>query len=425
MALRLRRGTDLERLTIVPAAGELIYTTDTKKLYIGDGSITGGNEVSTEIKGLLADDLYLSTYKLLGSGLELDGLTGNITANMITGDLLGSVFANDSTKLIDSTLGKIIGPIEVSINDVSILGGNAGQVLTTDGAGNLTWTYGSGGGASVLSDLSDVSIGSLNNNEVLTWNGSAWVNAAVTPSGHFVGDISGSVFADDSTTLVNGVTGTISNGVLTFIGDTIYSNSSYVSQNDVVINKIKLGLDSQITHNFSDPETALSITNAITAGYSGVIKRTRLSRNTIDSPSIVQAGDYLCQDQYMGHDGIRYVNSSTIAIGVDPNGTVGSYAIPGIIYFANFIDGDLNNPIAMSFDSRGRLAVNKVTADQELDVNGNGKFSGFVQFGSLSATQRGQLTPANGMVIYNSTANRFQGYQAGAWINLDDGTSAA
>ena len=45
-------------------------------------------------------------------------------------------------------------------------------------------------------------------------------------------------------------------------------------------------------------------------------------------------------------------------------------------------------------------------------------------FGSYDATARSGLTAANGMVIYNTTANRFQGYQNGAWINLDDGTAA-
>jgi len=46
MALQIRRGTDSQRQGITPAEGELIYTTDTDKLYIGDGSTAGGIEVS-------------------------------------------------------------------------------------------------------------------------------------------------------------------------------------------------------------------------------------------------------------------------------------------------------------------------------------------------------------------------------------------
>ena len=46
MAFKIRRGTNAERLTITPAEGELIYTTDTKKLYVGDGATTGGTAVT-------------------------------------------------------------------------------------------------------------------------------------------------------------------------------------------------------------------------------------------------------------------------------------------------------------------------------------------------------------------------------------------
>jgi len=46
MVLKLRRGTNVERLTITPAEGELIYTTDKKEVYIGDGVTVGGLLVS-------------------------------------------------------------------------------------------------------------------------------------------------------------------------------------------------------------------------------------------------------------------------------------------------------------------------------------------------------------------------------------------
>ena len=42
MALRLRRGTDAERLLVTPLQGELVYATDTKKIYVGDGAVAGG-----------------------------------------------------------------------------------------------------------------------------------------------------------------------------------------------------------------------------------------------------------------------------------------------------------------------------------------------------------------------------------------------
>ena len=44
--------------------------------------------------------------------------------------------------------------------------------------------------------------------------------------------------------------------------------------------------------------------------------------------------------------------------------------------------------------------------------------TGFVQLPSLTTTQRNALTAANGMIVYNSTLDKFQGYENGAWANL-------
>lgn len=44
--IKLRRGTNANRTGITPANGEIIYTTDTNQLYVGDGSTAGGILVS-------------------------------------------------------------------------------------------------------------------------------------------------------------------------------------------------------------------------------------------------------------------------------------------------------------------------------------------------------------------------------------------
>ena len=37
---------------------------------------------------------------------------------------------------------------------------------------------------------------------------------------------------------------------------------------------------------------------------------------------------------------------------------------------------------------------------------------------TMTTAQRDALTAANGMIIYNTTTGKFQGYEAGAWTNL-------
>lgn len=69
MALKIRRGSDASRLTITPVEAELLYTTDTKKIFVGDGSTLGGTLVSGVNPGAGLGNLayYLS------NGKEVEG----------------------------------------------------------------------------------------------------------------------------------------------------------------------------------------------------------------------------------------------------------------------------------------------------------------------------------------------------------------
>ena len=108
-------------------------------------------------------------------------VTGNVTGD-VTGNVQGSVFANDSTQMINAVTGKVVGPIQVDVSNISILGGSNNQVLKTNGAGVLSWVTqsgGPGGGAVVLDDLTDVVITSVSSGQVLKYDGANWINSAV------------------------------------------------------------------------------------------------------------------------------------------------------------------------------------------------------------------------------------------------------
>jgi hypothetical protein len=60
----------------------------------------------------------------------------------------------------------------------------------------------------------------------------------------------------------------------------------------------------------------------------------------------------------------------------------------------------------------------RIKGNNDLVSAGNVTSGGFVQFGSMTTTERNALTAANGMVIYNTTDNKFQGYENSAWVNL-------
>lgn len=69
MSFRLRRGLDADRQTIVFDEGELIYVTDTKKIFIGDGTTTGAIDI------IASTHDHNSLYYLKG---EVDTLLQNL-----------------------------------------------------------------------------------------------------------------------------------------------------------------------------------------------------------------------------------------------------------------------------------------------------------------------------------------------------------
>lgn len=138
MALKLRQGLSSDRLSITPASGELIYTTDTKEIYVGDGTTAGGNSIS-----------------------------GAIPVNLN------------------------------SLTDVVITSASSGQVLKFDGANWVNGTDNTGAGSSNLDGLTDVIITGPSNGQILKYNGSNWVNAAETGGGGSM--TSFTITGDDST----------------------------------------------------------------------------------------------------------------------------------------------------------------------------------------------------------------------------------
>ena len=51
LKLLVRRGTNADRKQITLESGELGYTTDTKRLFAGDGTTVGGILVGNKYKG--------------------------------------------------------------------------------------------------------------------------------------------------------------------------------------------------------------------------------------------------------------------------------------------------------------------------------------------------------------------------------------
>lgn len=122
MPLQVRRGTNAQRQAMAEplASGELLYTTDTGTLYIGNGSTLGGvpvaNVSSQDIKDISASVFTGGAHS--GITFTYDSVSGTIDA-VVDQDLSnyqgvirasafsGSLVADDSSLLVDAINGSI------------------------------------------------------------------------------------------------------------------------------------------------------------------------------------------------------------------------------------------------------------------------------------------------------------------------------
>lgn len=172
MAFQVRQGTNAQRLTIIPQSGELIYTTDTKEIYVGDGVTVGGVQVS----GGGGNSTYGNTnvFDYLGSGSNVNLITtGNVVAATIsTGGSNGNI---TGVNYYFGNVAQISGNVSAAyfIGDGSLLSnvGNVGNYGNANVAaflptytgklGNsVTIAIGSGAGQT-NQDLYTVAVGDL------------------------------------------------------------------------------------------------------------------------------------------------------------------------------------------------------------------------------------------------------------------------
>jgi hypothetical protein len=133
MALQIRRGTDAQRQALsgvnVPLVGEPLYTTDTKKLFIGDGVTAGGTSLG-----------YYSNVAVSGQA-TLSATNNTETLTLIAGNnvVLATDGPNDSVTIsVATTLNELNnGNIRIINNNINGLVGNENINIDPSGTGKV------------------------------------------------------------------------------------------------------------------------------------------------------------------------------------------------------------------------------------------------------------------------------------------------
>ena len=184
MPLQVRRGTkaELNAMTQPLANGELVWVTDEKKLYIGDGATASAS--LPPASGYSSEDAQDAAAALFTSGVHtgisfnyVDGsdridatVTFNFAGqNIVASSFKGNILASDSSVLINAATQEIFGKFRGDFN---------GSIFADDSTMIVDGTNG------IL-------------------------------RGYLLGDVKGSVFADDSSVIIDGLTGTVNAQTIT------------------------------------------------------------------------------------------------------------------------------------------------------------------------------------------------------------------
>jgi hypothetical protein len=227
MALRLRRGTDAERLVITPLEGELIYTTDTKLLYVGDGTTAGGKLVTGSGGGggisSLADDpspelsnnlnannnditgLDIASGTTANFSIITDGTTvitgGEVSAEIISAEEFNGRFQgdliNDSSTVVFNSATSTIS--NVSLNTVALSSSLAASGEDIINAGTVS------GAVADFTDL-EVETGTFTNVVATDTTVTGILNAELVIAEEFNGRFQGDLINDSSTVVFNSAT---------------------------------------------------------------------------------------------------------------------------------------------------------------------------------------------------------------------------
>jgi hypothetical protein len=145
MSLQIRRGTDAQRTAVVFDLGEIIYTTDTQKLYIGDGITAGGNNIlSTSAGSGLVWNGTTQTFNFSGSGsgITTDAINEGTVNKYFTVSraqaAAAQMFTATGSAIVTGTVTGTVSPNLVTVSSNSGLVALEPFVVTGTGGGGLS-----------------------------------------------------------------------------------------------------------------------------------------------------------------------------------------------------------------------------------------------------------------------------------------------
>lgn len=356
MSLRIRRGTNSQRTGITFDPGEIVYTTDTRKLYVGDGSTAGGVNVLSTSAGV--------------------GLTWNPSTQAldVTGGGGGGGGLQNVSEDSSPSLG---GDLNLSTHDIF----GTGNINIT---GTLKASLGLGGGLD-LNTYNITGVGNIN------------ISGGITAT-----SFAGNVLATDNSSLLNNTTKTLTVNNIAFNAGFGSITGPAMVVETTNTNFIRQGYGTNwIT--FLQNQNVTYQANPLTFVR---------SRGTTVAPTAIQTNDQIINLATAAFTGTAYVGAGSITCEV--TGTVSATAAPATWYITASDASGVINP-TLAINSEGVVAnryirVGNYTTTQVNAISGPAE--GMIVFDTT-------LQKFKGYVIDTGLAAGGPPNSTPGWVNLN------
>jgi uncharacterized protein YcfJ len=367
------------------AQGELLYVTDDQRLFIGNGNTPGG----VQITGYTNEDAQDATALLFSNGahtgitftyndaaasisavVDLANYQGTIGATSFK----GSIVADDSTLLVDGISGKIVGPVEANVT------GNVTGNLTGNVIGNITGVITGTAGSTIVGNVT----------------GNVTGNTTGNTTGYHTGDVKGSVFADDSSIIVDAV----SNSVIA--ASVITGSVQLQGTIDILeIGTAAIPVGISITAQENSSITINSRTDGLLDGGGPIFFNGQ--SGTYLAPLKIAAEGTMGGLIFNGYNGTAYqlgaAMIASVAPGVDTTGDA-------------FIASDL------VFLTSNGIVTPGTTLTLRRDQVAESPCFRATPFADATARTAAIASPQAGMIAYITSTNKLQAYNGSGWQDL-------
>lgn len=353
-------------------------------------------------------------------------LTGSVSGN-VTGDLHAvddSVIVNHTTK---SVTANSISTTSLSVTNFTIDRLDVNSIFGDTFTGHVV--------GDIVGDLTGDTYGLHN--------------------GNVVGDVTGDVVGDITGNITGNVTGNVTSTTANITNLDVTGTSSFASIQTGNITALGAGTFASVTadeftgiHNgnvigglYADADTqVISVDDAENIGIAGRSNAVGIGkddgtgtidlhykflnnyislptsdglaphkffayRGTKDDPQNLNSGDHMNLHSVTGYINGSYKHAGLYGFFINPEKTHSSTDTHANTGFLISVAGANHAP--------DMLGKKRVTVDDIGCLR-----AGVLQTSSYTTTERGDITPAVGMIIFNSSTNKFQGYNGSSWVDL-------